>query len=215
MGQAKRKSRQSAKEIITPLLAPITALQKIALRPPTPILFLGPVRAGKTTLARLVSTYLLLPHVSLDEVRRAYYHEIGYEEELAKQIRAQSGFLARMYYRQLFDAYSVERVLRDYPKAVIDFGAGVGPYENRDQLKHIQELLALIPNIFLILPSPDMEESLRILEQRDTCPPGDLNFDINRHFLLHPGYRLLAKHIVYNQNKTAEQSCLEVLALLK
>ena len=64
-----------------------------------PILFIGPVRAGKTTLARLVANQLNLQHVSLDDLRWSYFREIGYDDELAKQIRLQGGFLAVMYYR--------------------------------------------------------------------------------------------------------------------
>ena len=182
--------------------------------PKTPILFIGPVRAGKSTIARLVAARLKLTHVSLDDIRWQYYREIGYDDDLAKQIRLQGGFLALMFYRMLFDAYSVERVLVDYPAAVIDFGAGVGPFENQSQLTQIQSIFEPIPNTFLLLPSEDIEESLRILRERDPSPPADLHFDINAHFLQHPGYRRLAKHIIYTQNKTLEQSCSEVLQLV-
>jgi 2-phosphoglycerate kinase len=97
----------------------------------SPILFIGPVRAGKSTIARLIAFQLNIPHVSLDELRWEYYREIGYDEKLAKQIRQQGGFLAVMYYRQLFDVHSVVRVLGDHPEAVIDFGAGLDPLKIR------------------------------------------------------------------------------------
>ncbi len=180
-----------------------------------PLLLIGPVRAGKTTLAHLISEHLQIPHVALDEARWEYYREIGYSDDLAKQIRKDGGFLALVFYRQLFDVHSVERVLYNYPNAVVDFGAGVGPYENQDHLNQVLELLAPMPNIFLILPSPDPEETLRVLAQRDANPPADLTFDINRHFVSHPGYRLLAKHVIYNQNQTPAQTCRDILALLK
>jgi hypothetical protein len=180
----------------------------------SPILFLGPVRAGTSTLANLVVVRLNLTHISLDHVRWKYYNEIGYDEDLAKQIRAQGGFLARMFYWQLFDVYSVERVLGDYPEAVIDFSAGAGPYESQEQFKRIRSLLEPIPNIFFLVPSPDLDESLSILRQRDVNPPVDLKFDINAHFLQHPGYGLLAKHVIYTKNNTPEKSASEVLALL-
>lgn len=179
-----------------------------------PIVFLGPVRAGKTTLARQVAQALGLTQVSLDEVRWNYYREIGYDDTLARQIRAEGGFLALVFYRQLFDAYSVERVISDYPQAVIDCGAGVGPYEDQRQLKRLQDLFTSLQNIFLILPSPDVQESLRILRQRDANPPADLSFDIIAHFLRHPGYRQLAKHVIYNQDKTPEQTTAEIISLL-
>lgn len=181
----------------------------------TPILFIGPVRTGKSTLAHLVAIKLNLPHVSLDDLRRKYYSEIGYKEELARQVRLQGGFLALVFYRQLFDTYAVERVLIDHPEAVIDFGAGVGPYENTQHFKRIQFIFKPIPNIFFVLPSPEIDESLQILKERDPEPPADLKFDINAHFLKHPGYQLLAKHVIYTKNKTPEKSCTEVIKLLE
>ncbi len=181
----------------------------------TPILFLGPVRAGKSTIAGLVATRLGLPHVSLDTLRWKYYREVGYKDELAKQIRLQGGFLALVFYWQLFDAHAVERILEDYSSAVIDFGAGVGPYENNETLQHISRLFEPLSNIFLLLPSPQLEESLRILAERDPSPPADLRFDINAHFLQHPGYRQLAKHVIYTKDRTREETCAGVLDILR
>ena len=105
-------------------------------------------------------------------------------------------------------------MLSDHPKAVIDFGAGIGPFENTQYLKRNQTLFESIPNIFLLVPSRDTAESLRILRERDANPPADLKFDINEHFLQHSGYQLLAKHIVYTQGTTPEQSFAEVISLL-
>ncbi len=58
------------------------------------------------------------------------------------------------------------------------------------------------------------EKRINILRERDTNPPVDLKFDINAHFLHHPGYGLLAKHVIYTQSKLPEQSCTEVIKLL-
>jgi hypothetical protein len=176
-----------------------------------PILFIGPVRAGKTTVSRLLAGRLSLPYVSLDEIRWNYYRELGYDDSLAKKIRLEGGFLALVFYRQLFDSYAVERVLLDYSEAVIDCGAGVGPYENQLHLERVQKLFDPLPNVFLLLPSPDIEETLRILRERDANPPGDLKFDINAHFCKHPGYRLLAKHILYTKDASTEKLVSEII----
>lgn len=97
------------------------------------ILLLGPVRTGKSTLGRLLAQQLGMRNISLDEIRWRYYEEIGYNAEFARTIRQQGGLLALVVYWQLFDAYSVERVLAEYPNCVIDFGAGVGVYESQEQ----------------------------------------------------------------------------------
>jgi shikimate kinase len=178
------------------------------------ILLLGPVRAGKTALGGLLAQRLGLPQVSLDQLRWRYYAEIGYDAALAQTIRQRGGFLALMLYWQLFDAYAVERVLAEHRNCVIDFGAGVGVYESREQFARVQQALAAYRNVFLLLPSPDRGESLQILQQRDAEPPSDLNFDFNGHFLAHHGYYDLAKFTVYTKGRTPTETCLEIVALV-
>lgn len=177
------------------------------------ILLLGPVNTGKTTLGSLLAQQLNIPQISLDEIRWAYYQEIGFDAILAQTIRRQGGFLALMLYWQLFDAYSVERVLAEHADCVFDFGAGVGVYESREQFTRVQRALAPYHNVFLILPSPDPAESLQILQDRDDNPPPDLNFDFNAHFLAHHGYYDLAKFVVYTGRKSPTETCAEILAL--
>ena len=175
----------------------------------------GPVRTGKSTLGGLLARQLGMPQVSLDQIRWRYYEQIGYDAELAKTLRQQGGFLALMLYWQLFDAYSVERVLAEYPNCVIDFGAGVGVYESLEQFDRVKRALAAYRNVFLILPSPDRRESLQILRERDEEPPSDLNFDFNAHFLAHHGYYDLATFTVYTKGRTPSESCAEIMALAR
>lgn len=175
------------------------------------ILLLGPVATGKSTIGALLAQQLGIPQVSLDKIRWRYYEEIGYDAALAQQIRDRGGFLALALYWQFFDAYSVERVLADYANCVIDFGAGVGVYESREQFDRVQRALAPYPYVFLLLPSPDATRSLQILHDRDSAPPSDMNFDFNAHFLAHHGYHDLAKVTIYTEAKTPAETCAEIL----
>lgn len=178
------------------------------------IILIGPTRTGKSTIGKLLSEKLGHPQVSLDNLRREYYREIGYDETLAKTFRQQGGFLALVLYWNLFDAYAIERLLADHHHCVFDFGAGSCVSESQESFVRVQLALAPYPNILLILPSPDLEESLQILRDRDTHPPTDLNFDFNRHFLEHDAYYTLAKHIVYTKGKLPEETCDEILSLV-
>lgn len=173
------------------------------------IILIGPVRTGKSTLGGLLAQKLGIPQVSLDTKRRQYYKEIGYDEELAHEIRKRGGFLALVLYWNLFDAYALERFLADYRDCVFDFGATI--YWNDEILSRAQRALQPYRNVLLILPSPDVEESLRILKERDLEPPGDLNFDINAYFIRHRSYYSVAKQIIYTQGKSPEETRDEIL----
>lgn len=173
------------------------------------IVLIGPVRTGKSTLGKLLAQRLDVLQVSLDEERWRYYKEIGYDERLAQGIRSRGGFLALVLYWNLFDAHAAERLLAEHLGCVFDFGAAI--YWSDEMLRRVQRALRPYPNVVLVLPSPDVEESLRILKERDAEPPADLNFDFNGYFLRHRSYYALAKLIVYTKGKTPEETRDEIL----
>jgi shikimate kinase len=178
------------------------------------IVLIGPVRTGKSTLGQLLADRLGQPRISLDDRRWQYYREIGYDDALAQTFRQQGGLLAVVLYWQLFDAYAIERLLIEHHNCIFDFGAGAGASESQESFARVQQALAPYPNVILLLPSPNMEESLQSLKARDTHPPADLNFDFNRHFLERGFYQRLAKHIVFTQGKLPEETCEELLGLV-
>ena len=120
--------------------------------------------------------------------------------------------MAFMYYRELFAAYAVEKMLSDYHHCVFDFGAGI--FESDEMFKRVQKALARYPNVVLLLPSPNIEESVRIVTERAQNPPADLTFDLTRHFLQHHTYYDLAKFTIYTHGKSPLESCDEILELL-
>ena len=178
------------------------------------IILIGPIRTGKSTLGKLLSEKLSRPLLSLDDLRWNYYREIGYDDELAKTIRQQGGFLALVLYWQLFDAHAIERVLAEHQNCILDFGAGAGASESLENQVRVRKALAPYPNVVLILPSIDTEETLQILKARDANPPTDLKFDFNRHFVERGFYQRLAKHTVYTQGKLPEETRDEILRLV-
>lgn len=179
----------------------------------TPIILIGPIGAGKSTLGRLLAARLNLPQRSMDDLRFDYYKEIGYDEALAQQKQDSGGFWALYAYWKPFEAYAVERLLSEDPNCVVDFGAGHSVYEDDTLFARVQKVLAPVQNVILLLPSPDLDESIVLLNAGDEGLR-DMNPNINEHFVRHPSNQLLAKFTIYTKGKTAEESCDEVLKLI-
>ena len=177
------------------------------------IILIGPMGVGKSTVGSLLAVRLDLPQCSMDEHRWGYYKEIGYDEELAKHKRQTEGFWGVCQYWKPFEAYAVGRLLSEYKNCVIDFGAGHSVYEDSSLFQRVQQTLAAYSNIVLLLPSPDLDESVQILNKRNEyVSDGSLN--INEHFVRHPSNYELAKFTVYTKAKTPEETCNEILQLV-
>ncbi len=183
----------------------------------TSIILIGPIGAGKTTVGRLLAEKLDWPLCSVDNVREAYYQAVGYDETLAAQIAASDeGIWGVLRYSKPFEAQLVARVLADH-QGVIDFGASNSVYDDETLLGQVASVLKPYPNVVLLLPSPDLTESVAILKNRLTrmltaagkAFTDDL-FVLNEYFVRHPANQQLAKLVVYTQDKTPEAICVEM-----
>lgn len=180
------------------------------------IILIGPPGTGKSTVGELLAAKLAWPQCPMDELRWEYYREIGYNVDVQKRLWEQQGFGAVVAYWKPFEAHAVERLLSDHhncaPGCVIDFGAGHSHYEDQSQFARVQQALASFPNVVLLLPSADLDESIQILAERtkDVAPPG---FD-HTTFVKHPSNHRLARHTVYTKGETPEQTCDRVIAVL-
>lgn len=181
---------------------------------PATILMIGPVGTGKSTLSTLLAEKLQVPHIWLDKLRWAYYKEIGYDEALAAEIRANEGMFGLFRYWSPFHAHAVERALADYNEGIIDFGGGHSVYDDDTLFARVQQVMAPFKNVVLVLPSPDKEESFQILRQRGDNifrTMYDADDQITRDFFSYD----LAKLTVYTEGKTPEETCEEISSRLK
>lgn len=185
------------------------------------IILIGPIGAGKTTVGRLLAQKLGLPFCSVDDVRGVYYQKVGYDETLAAQIAASNqGIQGVLRYSKPFEARMVEKVLADH-HGIIDFGASNSVYDDQNLFKQVQNVLAPYPHVILLLPSPDMDESVEILKSRLTQmlteagrPFTNELFELNQYFVKHPSNHQLAKMVVYTKDKTPEKICDELMQKL-
>lgn len=185
------------------------------------IILIGPLGAGKTTVGRLLAETLDLPFCSVDQVRGSYYLTVGYDKTLAAEIAAtDQGIQGVLRYSKPFEVRMVEKVLVDH-QGIIDFGASNSVYDDQALFTRIVNALAPYPNVILLLPSPDMRESVEILRNRLTrmlIEAGkeftDELFELNEYFVKHPSNHQLAKIVIYTKNKTPAEIRDEILPRL-
>ena len=178
------------------------------------IILLGPIGAGKSTLATLLAERLGVPRCAMDVERWPYMQEAGYDPAVADGIKKRDRHYGNVFaYWKRFEPHMVGRLLAEHRGCVIDFGAGQSVYEDEADFARVQKALADYANVVLVLPSPDPAESLRVLKARvwDGVAGG---FDFQEHFLNHPSNRRLATLTVYTEGKTPDETCDEILRRL-
>lgn len=173
------------------------------------LILIGPIGVGKSTVAELISMRTGLVRRSMDEIRWKYYEEIGYDRDLARQIRTTDGFWGLYRYWKPFEAHAVKRFLCDFSRCIFDFGGGHAVYEDDMLFAQVRELFAPFTHVVLLMPSPDPEESIRILNARAEYDSRDQR-EVNEHFIRHHSYYNLAKHIIYTKDKDSDQVADEV-----
>lgn len=180
------------------------------------IILIGPPFAGKSTVGKLLAEKLALPQASLDDLRWAYFREIGYDEALAQELQEKGGFLSLVTYWCLFNTYAIERAITEHTNCVIDCGGGPIVFESSPQRDKIRTLFARYQNVVRLLPSPDVERSVKVLRERGSHLVGTnaQGFDWARFFVDHDDNYRLAKFHIYTDGKTPKQTRDEILKLI-
>jgi shikimate kinase len=189
----------------------------------TTIVLIGPISTGKSTIGALLAEKLGIPQYAVDDHRWDYYKEIGYNEAEAERIvKSEAGMLGLLHYWKPFEAYAVERVLATQSNCVIDFGAGHSVYEDPLLFQRVQTALEPFSHVILILPAPDLDLSVAILNARFAAllqrEVGEVNPDLlklNETFTRHPSNHQLAKMTIYTEGKTPDETVEEIIKKLK
>jgi hypothetical protein len=183
------------------------------------IILIGPMCAGKSTQAQLLAESLGVPRVEMDQMRGSFYAEIGYDEKLASELVEKEGMTGLIHYWKPFEAHAVERALQEYDRCVLDFGAGHSVYLDQGLFSRVENALRPYPYVILMLPSPDLDKSVEILNQRFSelllREVGKIDtelLELNEQFVRHPSNGLLAKKIIYTEGKTAQEINQDLLA---
>ena len=180
-----------------------------------PIILIGPMCSGKSTIATALAKRLSLPNYPLDYAKGYYYLKDDIDvDKLAELI--ETDFIAWVNYSKPYEITAVEKMVKEFTDGIIHFGAGHSHYENIEYLERARKALENISNVVLLVPSEDKEESIRILEERrieregkdSKVLPGML--EMNRKFVTDPSNYELAKITVYTKNKTVDHIVEEI-----
>lgn len=185
------------------------------------IILIGPMGAGKSTVGTCLAKKLEMDYVALDELQWDYYAEIGFDIEDAKQIiDSEKGFAGFLEYIKPFEAHAVERVLAECRGCVLDFGAGHVVHRDPQLFARVNRVFTPQPNVILLLPSADLDESVDILNERILRRIDEIGeeyrwaIEENKHFVQHPSLHQLAKMTVYTKGKLPEETCAEIAQLI-
>lgn len=172
------------------------------------IILTGPIGAGKTTQGKLLSNELGMPLCVYDEVKDNYRYKIGLSKEKALAINEEHGVYAMLCYMNEFKAKILKPIIDDHKGHVIDLGAGAHSFDEPHQVKLAQEAFEEIDNIFLLMPSNDLETNIKAL------PGLKENYEINTFLIMHPTNELLTKKTIYTLNKSPEKIMVEIIKSL-
>ena len=182
------------------------------LSPTEPIILIGPMKAGKSTVGKLLAAQLDWPFVSLDWVEEEYMKPVGYDEAVAVALEQSQDYSARYTYRRSFFDEAVIGFLADHSSSVLELGGGHPILPTEAKQRRVNQALAPYQYVVLLMPAADIETSLKILNARQK--PENREPDLNKMFLADNRFFELAKLVVYTDGQSPEESCQEILARL-
>jgi hypothetical protein len=174
------------------------------------IVLIGPPRAGKSTVGKLLAAQLKLPFLDLARAAKDYYAELVYDESILEQAWDDGDFASFLHYQVPFTVHAIERTLQEH-HGIVELGALQVAIDDA-LLDRVRQALQPCQQVVLLLPSPDSHESARILEER-----GRVLYDgmeINEHFVRHHSNHDLAKLRVYTKGQTPQETCEAIVQLL-
>jgi hypothetical protein len=180
-----------------------------------PILILGPMCSGKTTVSKLLSKRLGLPRYPLDSLRWYYYAKGGMDFNKDDELKTGDfGILIKS--RKPYDLLAIKNAIKDFPHGIIDFGATNSFWKDRNELEQVLEIVKNIENIFLLLPNEDVDRNTEVLnsrlEKRDKSKDIERLKAINKEMIECKSQLKIAKFIIYTEGKTPDRIVNEIIA---
>ena len=172
------------------------------------IILTGPIGAGKSTQAKLLSKELGLPVCVYDEVKDDYRYKIGLDREKALSINQEQGVYAMLCYMNEFKAKILKPIIDDHPGHIIDLGAGAHSFDEPEQVLLAQKAFEKVKNVILLLPSSDLATNINSL------PGIKEGWVVNTFLIMHPTNELLANKTIYTKDRTPKETMNEIIEFL-
>ena len=189
--------------------------------PDLKIVLIGPMSAGKSTVAALLAEKLDLPRLEMGELRWELYRQAGYDDQVAREVYSKEGILGVLSYSKPFEAFAVASLVSRPEEFVLDLGAGHSVYEDDERFMQVKRALDLLPYVFLLLPSADLEHSIEVLNTRfaelllrEVGEIDEALLELNEHYVRHPSNLRLAKKVFYTDGRSADETCNEIIAFV-
>lgn len=152
------------------------------------ILLIGPMCAGKSTIATLLYRKLNMPRISLDnrkQLKNLYEEKKNFNDE------------------KEFDFYLVSYILENIKEpTVIDFGMKHSIYENREMFNRFKVLLKDFKNVVLLIPCQNRMEASVILKNRKLNRLGKVSTNLDDYSIFGSCNYELATIIEYTNGKS-------------
>lgn len=184
-----------------------------------PVVIIGPMAAGKSTVAGALAQRLGVHQIPLDAVRWYYHLKDGlrFGDQIAHA--KEGGFAAVVRYWAPYSISAVERVLLEFPQTIIDFGAGHAHFEDPEHVRRLEAALAPVSNVILLMPSADLDRSIAVCAERDAerlGPKRDASRDlVNEAFVRSECFRRVATRTVFVEERTVDETVDDIVAGLR
>ncbi len=184
------------------------------------IILIGPLGTGKSTIAEHLSIRTGLRNIPVDKLKWYYRLNNGYDLVKSRNILRTNGFSALIDYAQsYFGPREIHAILNQF-SGIVDLGASDTHSNDMRRMKELLHYLDGYPNVFLILPYPDENLTLQVLNKRliqrykdDRLKGPVLNtyLEKNEEFVRSTQNHVAAKHVIYTNDRSFEKIAEEII----